>query len=345
MFMIAQTMIVFDHRFRKLSLVSNAYIEDVHDEASVTNAYDRGQQDLAALANRLSQPVRMRSIETGVPADKAKPRSNTTDEHFQAMVAKAKERIAAGDIFQVVLSQRFEIDFAGDPIDLYRSLRFGNPSPYMFCLRFDRDFTVLGSSPELHVRCRDGVVEIRPIAGTRPRGADFAEDEQLAKELLSDPKERAEHVMLIDLARNDIGRVSEFGTVQVTEHMGIERYSHVMHIVSHVTGRLLKGKDAFGAVRATFPAGTVSGAPKIRALQIIAELEKDRRGFYAGMVGYFGLDGALESCIALRSIVLKNGKAYLQTGAGIVADSDPAREYEETINKSRAMLEAIARAM
>jgi anthranilate synthase component 1 len=203
----------------------------------------------------------------------------------------------------------------------------------MFCLRLAENLTLLGSSPELHVRCRNGVAELRPIAGTRPRGKDAASDERLARELLLDPKERAEHVMLIDLGRNDLGRIAQFGSVRVTEEMVIERYSHVMHIVSHVV-----------AVRATFPAGTVSGAPKIRAMQIISRLEKDRRGFYAGIVGSFGFDGSLDSCIALRSIVLKDGKAYFQTGAGIVADSDPAREYEETANKAKAMVEALARA-
>jgi anthranilate synthase component 1 len=214
----------------------------------------------------------------------------------------------------------------------------------MFCLKLGENFNIVGSSPELHVRVRNRLAEIRPIAGTRPRGIDSAEDERLAAELIVDPKERAEHVMLIDLGRNDLGRVAEFGSVKVTEQMSIERYSHVMHIVSHVMARLREDQNAFDAIRATFPAGTVSGAPKIRAMQIIAELEKARRGFYSGIVGYFGFDGSLDSCIALRSIVLKNGNAYLQTGAGIVADSDPAREFEECVNKAKAMLEAIARA-
>jgi anthranilate synthase component 1 len=260
------------------------------------------------------------------------------------MVGRAKELIAAGDIFQVVLSQRFETAFNGSPLDLYRALRFGNPSPYMFCLRLDENFTLLGSSPEIHVRVCERVAEIRPIAGTRGRGKNLAEDEQLAQELILDPKERAEHVMLIDLARNDLGRVAEFGSVRVTEKMSIERYSHVMHIVSHVVARLREGQNAFDLIRATFPAGTVSGAPKIRAMQIIAELEKARRGFYSGIVGYIGFDGSLDSCIALRSLVLKDGKAYFQAGAGIVADSQPAHEFEECVNKAKAMLEAIARA-
>jgi anthranilate synthase component 1 len=213
----------------------------------------------------------------------------------------------------------------------------------MFCLKFGDDFTAIGSSPELHLRVRNQVAEIRPIAGTRPRGEDAIEDASLAHELIVDPKERAEHIMLIDLGRNDLGRIAQFGSVRVTEQMVIERYSHVMHIVSHVVARLRPDKNAFDAVRATFPAGTVSGAPKIRAMQIIRELEKSRREFYAGIIGYFGLDGTHDSCIAIRSIILKNNRAYLQTGAGIVADSDPVREFDETVSKAKAMLEAIAR--
>jgi anthranilate phosphoribosyltransferase len=242
------------------------------------------------------------------------------------------------------LSQRFESDFRGDPLDFYRCLRFINPSPYMFCLKLGADFALVGSSPEMHVRLIGDAVEIRPLAGTRPRGATSAQDESNAAELLADPKERAEHIMLVDLARNDVGRVSEFGTVRVTELMEIERYSHVMHIVSNVTGRLRKGCDGFDLVKATFPAGTVSGAPKIRAMQIISELEKTRRGCYAGAILYFGFDGNVDSCIALRCAVLKNGKAYFQAGAGIVADSNPLSEYEETVNKARAMAKALSMA-
>lgn len=341
-FMIARTLLIFDHRFRKLRLTVCAHISG---GISADQAYEKALADLESTIERLGQPANLSPIPAGPVPNLSALESNTTRSEFEAMVARAKEYIADGDIFQVVLSQRFETPFAGDALDLYRALRFGNPSPYMFCLRFGKDFTVLGSSPELHVRVnRNRIVEIRPIAGTRPRGEDQAEDERLAQELLADPKERAEHVMLIDLGRNDLGRVSEFGSVKVTEQMTIERYSHVMHIVSHVVGRLRKDQSAFDAIRATFPAGTVSGAPKIRAMQIIAELEKSRRGFYSGVVGYFGFDGTLDSCIALRSIVLKDGKAFLQTGAGIVADSDPGREFEETVNKAKAMLEAVARA-
>jgi anthranilate synthase component I len=340
MFMIARTLLVFDHRFRKLRLIVNAHI----DSANVDAAYEHGCRHLLQAIDRLNRSISLRSIRSEKIAQLPAHRSNTSREEFEAKVRQAKELIAAGDIFQVVLSQRFETDFRGDDVDLYRALRFGNPSPYMFCLRFGKDFTIIGSSPEMHVRVREGVAEIHPVAGTRPRGKNSDEDEKLAAELIVDPKERAEHVMLIDLGRNDLGRVAEFGSVRVTEQMSIERYSHVMHIVSHVVGKLRADCDAFDAMRATFPAGTVSGAPKIRAMQIIAELEKARRGFYSGVVGYFGFDDSLDSCIAIRSIVLKNGKAYLQTGAGIVADSDPAREYDECVNKAKAMLEAIGRA-
>src|SRR5207248_7940904 len=260
------------------------------------------------------------------------------------MVLRAKEYIAEGDIFQVVLSQRFESKFSGDPLNLYRCLRFGNPSPYMFLLNFGDEFCALGSSPELHVRVRGRTAELRPIAGTRPRGNDAVSDERHARELLADPKERAEHVMLIDLARNDLGRIAEIGSVHVTEQMTIERYSHVMHIVSHVEARLRDGLSAFDAFRATFPAGTVSGAPKIRAMQIISEVEKTRRGCYAGAIGYFGFNGNVDSCIALRCAVLKKGHAYFQAGAGIVSDSDPQREYEETVIKAGAMMKALAMA-
>jgi anthranilate synthase component 1 len=339
-FMIPRLMVVFDHRLRKMHVVSHAFINDTDLERQ----YQSAREILEVALDCLNQSVQQRPIPTTKPASLPTPQSNTTRDEFEAMVEKAKESIAAGDIYQVVLSQRFETDFQGDELDLYRCLRFGNPSPYMFCLNLIGGLTVLGSSPELHVRVRHGLAEIRPIAGTHRRGQTPAEDEKLACILLTDPKERAEHVMLIDLGRNDLGRVSEFGSVKVTEQMVVERYSHVMHIVSHVIGRLRQPNDSFEAVRATFPAGTLSGAPKIRAMQIIAELEKARRGFYGGIVGYFGFDGSHDSCIAIRSMVLKNGKAYLQTGAGIVADSDPANEYQECVNKANAMLEAIARA-
>lgn len=341
LFVIAKTLLVFDHRLRRLRVIANAFLEEAADlEAAYADAKNRIEETLA----RLAQPAHLPLLETAAPAGQGVAHSNTTRDEFEAMVGLVKEHIAAGDIFQTVISHRFETDFTGDPLDLYRALRFINPSPYMFCLQFGADFSLVGSSPELHVRATNGALEIRPIAGTRPRGETPAEDEANAASLLADPKERAEHVMLIDLARNDLGRVAEFGSVRVTEQMVIERYSHVMHIVSHVVGNLRADRNAFDAMRATFPAGTVSGAPKVRAMQLIAELEKARRGFYAGAVGYFGFDGNLDSCIALRSIVLKNGKAYAQAGAGIVADSQPANEYEETVNKALAMMKAVARA-
>ena len=338
MFVIASTLIVFDHRFRMIRVIALA---DLRAQPA-DQAYREASEQIERTLKQLGAPSELRPIAASTDAAKAHLKSNTND--FQQLVMRAKEHIVDGDVFQVVLSQRFEEEFPGDPLDLYRSLRFGNPSPYMFLLNFGDEFYALGSSPELHVRVRDRLAEIRPIAGTRPRGTDVVSDEANARELLADPKERAEHVMLIDLARNDLGRIAEIGTVRLTEQMTIERYSHVMHIVSHVVARLREGCSAFDAFRATFPAGTVSGAPKIRAMQIIAELEKARRGFYAGVVGWFGFDGNCDSCIALRSVVLKNGKAFVQAGAGIVADSDPAREHEETERKAMAVLAAIERA-
>jgi anthranilate synthase component 1 len=264
-----------------------------------------------------------------------------TREEYEEAVLRAKEYIRAGDIIQVVLSQRFEVDYTGDPLDVYRALRCVNPSPYMYCLEFGGR-CVVGSSPEIHVRCEDGRVELRPIAGTRPRSLDPAEDLRLEEELMNDPKERAEHIMLVDLARNDLGRVCRFGTVKVPELMAIERYSHVMHIVSGVVGEMASSYDVYDLMRATFPAGTVSGAPKIRAMEIIAELERTRRGPYAGAVGYFSFNGNLDSCITIRTVLLDGRKAYVQAGAGIVADSDPASEFEETCNKARGMMTALA---
>jgi anthranilate synthase component 1 len=293
---------------------------------------------------QLAEPVDLPLVPIAVDEKQAPPSSNFRREEFERAVDQAKEYIRAGDIFQVVLSQRFQCQFEGEPLNFYRCLRFINPSPYMFCLKFGDDFALVGSSPEMHVRLVGNTVEIRPIAGTRARGTTPAEDETNAAELLADPKERAEHIMLVDLARNDVGRVAEFSTVRVTEFMEIERYSHVMHIVSNVTGHLHGGCSAFDVVRATFPAGTVSGAPKIRAMQIISELENTRRGCYAGAIGYFGFDGTFDSCIALRCAVLKGAQAYFQAGAGIVADSEPKREYEETLSKARAMMKALAMA-
>ena len=338
-FMITGSLLIFDHRLRTLKIVANAFLED----GPLERIYSRASDSIHAIMGELAKSADLPLVP---PADCEiqSAHSNFHPEEFERAVERAKEYIRAGDIFQVVLSQRFESEFSGDPLDFYRCLRFINPSPYMFCLKFGADFALVGSSPEMHVRLIGDAVEIRPLAGTRSRGATPAQDERNAAELLADPKERAEHVMLVDLARNDVGRVSDFGTVRVTELMEIERYSHVMHIVSNVTGRLRTGCTGFDLVKATFPAGTVSGAPKIRAMQIISELESTRRGCYAGAIGYFGFDGNVDSCIALRCAVLKDGKAYFQAGAGIVADSSPRSEYEETVNKAHAMAKALSMA-
>jgi anthranilate synthase component 1 len=270
-------------------------------------------------------------------------RSNITRDRFLANVRKSKEYITAGDIIQVVGSQRFSTPVKASPLDIYRAARTINPSPYMFLLELD-GFSLVGASPEIHVRCEDRQVEIRPIAGTRWRGKTLEEDRALETELLADPKERAEHVMLVDLARNDLGRVCDFGSVKVKDLMVIERYSHVMHIVSHVGGRLSEGRSPYDLIRATFPAGTLTGAPKIRAMQIISELEGTQRGPYGGCVGYFSFNGNLDCCITIRTAVLKDGQAHVQAGGGWVNDSIPEGEFEETVNKSKAMLKAVAMA-
>jgi len=339
LFMLTGSVVVFDHRLRSLKIVANAFLDD----GPIEKIYATAVRSIDSILRRLEEPVDLPLIRIAEPETQP-TRSNFRREDFECAVERAKEFIRAGDIFQVVLSQRFESEFDGTPLDFYRCLRFINPSPYMFCLKFSAGFSLVGSSPEMHVRLVGDTIEIRPIAGTRARGGSPEQDEANAADLLADPKERAEHIMLVDLARNDVGRVAEFGTVRVTEMMEIERYSHVMHIVSNVVGRSRKACTAFDVVKATFPAGTVSGAPKIRAMQIISELENTRRGCYAGAIGYFGFDGNLDSCIALRCAVLKNGKAYFQAGAGIVADSNPQREYEETVNKARAMMKALAMA-
>src|SRR5438552_7582798 len=340
LFMLTGNVLIFDHRLRTLKIVVNAFLNDRPPE----KVYARAVESVDSILQQLAAPVDLPHVPIAPDEKQPMPRSNFRREEFERAVERAKEYIRAGDIFQVILSQRFESDFMGEPLDFYRCLRFINPSPYMFCLNFGDDFALVGSSPEMHVRLDGNTIEIWPIAGTRARGVTPAQDEANAAELLADPKERAEHIMLVDLARNDVGRVAEFGTVRVTEFMEIERYSHVMHIVSNVVGRSRADCTAFDVVRATFPAGTVSGAPKIRAMQIISELENTRRGCYAGAIGYFGFDGNFDSCIALRCAVLKNGKAYFQAGAGIVADSNSQREYEETVSKARAMTKALAMA-
>lgn len=339
-FLLAGTVIIFDHRRRRMKIVANAFIGPGGIEA----AYDEAVKEIEEILGKLRQPLAFDPIFTGAEPSRSPSTSNTSREEYHAMVDKAEEYIRAGDIFQMVPAQRFETDFTGDALDLYRSLRFVNPSPYMFCLRFPEGYSLVGSSPEVHVRLTEELVEIRPIAGTRKRGETEEEDLANEKDLLADAKERAEHLMLVDLARNDVGRIAEFGSVEVSDFMTVERYSHVMHIVSHVSGKLAGGRTAYDVMRATFPAGTVSGSPKVRAMQVINELEKSKRCTYAGAVGYFGFDGNLDSCIALRTVLLKGGKAYVQAGGGVVADSTPEGEYQESMNKAMAALRAIDRA-
>ena len=340
LFMVTETLLIFDHRLRRLRILSNAHVED----AAVDQAYDQAVSQIGQIVDKLSKPAPLPQIDVYSQPAKLMPESNTTREEYLQTVRDTQEFIHAGDIFQIVPSQRFETEYTGDALHLYRSLRFVNPSPYMFCLKFGGKFALVGSSPEVHVRAMNGKIEIRPIAGTRRRGANEEEDDANAQELLADPKERAEHLMLVDLARNDVGRIAEYGSVRVTDFMTIEKYSHVMHIVSNVIGTLAGDKNSYDVMRATFPAGTVSGSPKVRAMQILNQYEKSKRGTYAGAVSYFGFDGNLDSCIALRSIVLKEGKAYVQAGGGVVADSTPEGEYQETVNKAMGMMRAIEKA-
>lgn len=336
LFMITDTLLIFDTVKQKIQVVASAHLDG---ELSLEAAYADAVARLDALESRLRSPLSVST--TTVPSHGSVGFSATVlKADFEAAVEKAKEYVRAGDIIQVVLSQRMTGDLTVDPFDIYRVLRTLNPSPYMFFLRCD-DTVVTGASPEVMVRKEGNRVELRPIAGTRPRGKTPDEDARLAEELLADPKELAEHVMLVDLGRNDLGRVCRSGTVEVSELMVIERYSHVMHIVSNVRGELIDGQDAFDLVRATFPAGTLSGAPKIRAMEIIDELEPVRRGVYGGAAGYFSFSGNMDLCIAIRTLVVKDGKVHLQAGAGIVADSDPATEWQETVNKAMAVRRAI----
>jgi anthranilate synthase component 1 len=337
-FVIPENILIFDHRQRRFRIVTTVLATDGDDET----AYEVARTRLETVFHRLQTPCSLHALHPVPQEDPPGITSNTTRERFHKMVHTAQEYIRAGDAFQLVLSQRFSVPYAGDALDLYRALRFVNPSPYMFCLRCGDGLDLIGSSPEVHVRLTGDLVEIRPIAGTRPRGATAEEDAALAEDLLADEKERAEHLMLVDLARNDVGRIAEPGTVEVSDFMTIERYSHVMHIVSHVSGQLAGERSAFDVMRATFPAGTVSGAPKVRAMQIINDLEANKRCVYAGAVGYFRFDGDSDSCIALRTVVLKDGTAHVQAGAGVVADSTPEGEYQETVNKARAALRAVS---
>ena len=333
-FLLTDTILIFDHLEHKIKVISNAHVKK-----NPKKAYQEALRKIENLIGQLRKSTRMKS-KVQSPKSKVKIRSNFTKEEFKKKVRRAKEYIKAGDIIQVVLSQRLETKINVNPLDIYRALRTINPSPYMYYLKC-KDLKLVGSSPEIMVRAEEGMVEVRPIAGTRPRGKTQKKDRLLEKELLADPKERAEHIMLVDLGRNDVGRVAEFGTVKVNELMVIERYSHVMHIVSDVTGKLRGDRDSFDVLRASFPAGTVAGAPKIRAMEIIDELEPVRRGPYAGAVGYFSFSGNLDTCITIRTIVIKGNQAYIQAGAGIVADSVPEREYQETLNKAKALIKAI----
>jgi anthranilate synthase component 1 len=334
-FLLADSLLIFDHASNKIKIVSCA-----RPDGDAESAYRKAIEKIEELAGRLAQPVKYPQPRKHIPAQIS---SNLTRQEFEANVEKAKKYITEGEAIQIVLSQRLSRPTAAPPLAIYQALRQINPSPYMFFLDL-KDFQLIGSSPEILVRAVNGTVTTRPLAGTRPRGKTPDEDKLLEKELRNDEKERAEHIMLVDLGRNDIGRVSLPGTVRVSELMDVERYSHVMHLVTNVEGRLRPELTAIDALRACFPAGTVSGAPKIRAMEAIAELEPDKRGPYAGCVGYFSFSGGMDTAITIRTIVTRNGTAHVQAGAGIVYDSVPSREYEETMNKARALLKAIEQA-
>jgi len=338
-FMITDTLLIFDNLKKKIKVIFNLFLDDRQSpRRSIEEAYHESCEKIQSITARLqrhdpSSPMRK-------PFTPSPLRSNFSKEDYMKVVEKAKEYIRAGDIIQVVPSQRFSTEVQCEPFDIYRALRSINPSPYLFYLKMN-DMVLMGSSPEVMVRLEGRRIELRPIAGTRKRGKTREEDLALEKDLLADEKEKAEHIMLVDLGRNDVGRVSEIGSVKVNELMTVERYSHVMHIVSNIQGRLAPGKNGFDLFRATFPAGTVSGAPKIRAMEIIEGLEPVRRGFYAGAVGYFSFLGNMDTCITIRSILVKDEKAYVQAGGGVVADSDPEKEYEETLHKAQAIFKAI----
>lgn len=339
LFIITDSVLVFDNVNHKIKIIYNAYVS--HPERA-EEAYSYAIEKIENIIMKLRTAVSPYRKEDGnsKKINKTELESNFKPRDFREAVKKTKEYIKAGDIIQAVISQRWKTGLDVDPFDLYRALRVLNPSPYMFYLKTDTE-TLVGSSPEVMVRVEDDEVVSRPIAGTRPRGRTEAEDRELENELLADPKERAEHIMLVDLARNDLGRISVTGTVKVDELMTIERYSHVIHIVSNVISRLHPDKDAFDVIKATFPAGTLSGAPKVRAMEIIEELEPSRRGAYGGAVGYFSFSGNMDTCITIRTFVIKDDVIFIQAGAGIVADSDPEREYQETVNKAKALVKAI----
>lgn len=335
-YVFVDTVVVFDHLKRKIKLVSH-----VHLDQDIEKSYAEAVEKIEKLAARLTQPVPLHLIEGKVEGATSAPAvSNITREEYEAAVEKTKEYIRAGDIFQANVGHRFARPIAAKPFNIYRALRAINPSPYMFYLHFP-ELDLIGASPELLVQVEGRLVETHPIAGTRPRGKTPEQDAANADEMLNDEKERAEHVMLVDLGRNDLGRVSTPGTVQVEDIMHVERYSHVMHMVTNVKGELAEGKTSFDALRSCFPMGTVTGAPKIRAMEIIAELELQQRGAYGGTVGYFGYSGNMDTCLTIRTVVLKDQVAYVQAAAGLVADSQPPLEYEETLNKARGMLRAL----
>jgi anthranilate synthase component 1 len=339
-FLIADELLIFDRVAQTITILVNAVLDG---SGGAEEAYEEAEEEIERLVSLLAQPLDHVPVDVPREVPQMDVQSNMPKEQFLQNVLRAKKYITAGDIIQVVGSQRFSTPVSAAPLDIYRAARSINPSPYMFLLELE-GFSLVGASPETHVRCEDGLVEIRPIAGTRPRGKTEAEDVALGAELLADPKERAEHVMLVDLARNDLGRVCQFGSVAVKDLMILERYSHVMHIVSQVEGKLSGGRTPYDLMRATFPAGTLSGAPKIRAMQIIAELEQTARGPYGGCVGYFDFGGNLDCCITIRTALLKGGRAYVQAGGGWVADSTPEGEFQETVNKAKAMLKAVAMA-
>ena len=337
-FLFVQTLIAFDNLKHTIKIIDNVRVAEEND---LRRAYEQATRRIEKAVSSLQKKPRGIEPRDVSEGKGERPfRSNLTREGFQKIVSKAKEYIKAGDIIQAVLCQRLETETATDPFEIYRALRFINPSPYMFYLELE-DFRIIGSSPETMVRLTGDTIELRPIAGTRRRGSTAEEEKALEADLLSDPKERAEHIMLVDLGRNDVGRVARVGTVEVNELMAIERYSHVIHIVSNVRGQLAADKTPFDLFVSAFPAGTVSGAPKIRAMQIISELEPEKRALYAGAIGYFGYNGNLDTCIVIRTIVMKGKKVFIHAGAGIVADSDPEMEYQETLNKARAMLKAV----
>jgi anthranilate synthase component I len=336
-FLLTDTMLIFDNVVQKIKVVANAHVT-AKGERGIKTAYRSATERIERTIARLKRPLRRTR-----PHRRRRPVSftaNMSKADFEKMVVRTKEYIRAGDIVQAVLSQRWETSVQASPLQLYRALRVVNPSPYMYYLRI-AGVELVGSSPETLVRCENGVISVRPIAGTRRRGATPEEDQQMERRLLADKKERAEHVMLVDLGRNDVGRVAKPGSVVVDSLMHVERYSHVMHIVSNVTGQLDEAKTSYDVLRACFPAGTVSGAPKVRAMQIIDELEPTRRGPYAGAVGYFSFSGNMDMCINIRTVVVKKHQAFIQAGAGIVADSNPEHEYEETCSKAKAMMKAV----